>query len=642
MNATIQDNLAGASAVATGSSTITDSLLSTSFAGPTVAAGTTTVSGLVANLSDFIPDDTLANLSATITWGDGTSSPGTIAVNPSGGYTISGTKTYKGPGSFGVGVTVTSSGDTSVTGTASGTVVVPQTITASPASIAGTVGTSISGVKLASFTALGTGGAANFAASITWGDNTTGAGTIQADPAGGFDVLGTHTFAKAGTFPVSVAIRDTVAGGSATASVSAAIADAALSATFASPTVASGTTSVSGVIATVAYANPSATAANLSATIVWGDGTSSPGTIAASPTGGFLVSGTKTYGGPGTFAVGVAVTTSAGGTASTSGTVVVADRPPVLPDVPTQVVNEGSTLALNIGASDPDAGQTLSYALGAGAPAGSAIDAITGRFTWTPTAGPLAVDVPVIVTDSASPALSTTKTFHVVVNDVAPLVLSGGNATLTQGGTFSEAGRFTDPGAQTWTATVNYGDGSGAQPLTLNPDKTFALSHTYTATGTFSVTVAVTDSGGQTGSSVSGVKVSSAPPVELTSAATVPGKKKSIAAITLTFNGPIDASIASDLSHYRLGTAGRDRKFNTKDDRLVTFASATYDPATNTVRLVPKKRLVATSGLQFRVTGLKDRLGNLVDGNMDGTAGGDYVANLTKKGLATVYTPSGA
>jgi len=37
---------------------------------------------------------------------------------------------------------------------------------------------------------------------------------------------------------------------------------------------------------------------------------------------------------------------------------------------------------------------------------------------------------------------------------------------------------FTDPGADTWTANVNYGDGSGVQPLVLT-GKTFSLSHVY-------------------------------------------------------------------------------------------------------------------------------------------------------------------
>ena len=52
----------------------------------------------------------------------------------------------------------------------------------------------------------------------------------------------------------------------------------------------------------------------------------------------------------------------------------------------------------------------------------------------------------------------------------------------------SSSGSFTDPGADTWTATVDYGDGSGVQALTLT-DKTFNLSHTYADNGSYTVTV---------------------------------------------------------------------------------------------------------------------------------------------------------
>ena len=47
------------------------------------------------------------------------------------------------------------------------------------------------------------------------------------------------------------------------------------------------------------------------------------------------------------------------------------------------------------------------------------------------------------------------------------------------------------PGADTWTATVDYGDGGGGA-LALD-GKTFALSHTYLVAGTFTVTVTVFD-----------------------------------------------------------------------------------------------------------------------------------------------------
>ena len=51
--------------------------------------------------------------------------------------------------------------------------------------------------------------AANFTATINWGDGTpTSAGTIASN-GGGFNVTGTHTYATAGTFNVSVQIADT-------------------------------------------------------------------------------------------------------------------------------------------------------------------------------------------------------------------------------------------------------------------------------------------------------------------------------------------------------------------------------------------------------------------------------------------------
>ncbi|MGH7178268.1 MAG: NPCBM/NEW2 domain-containing protein, partial [Tepidisphaeraceae bacterium] len=43
----------------------------------------------------------------------------------------------------------------------------------------------------------------------------------------------------------------------------------------------------------------------------------------------------------------------------------------------------------------------------------------------------------------------------------APVVSAGPGGTLTEGSTFSSSGSFTDSGAGPWTATVNYGDGSG-------------------------------------------------------------------------------------------------------------------------------------------------------------------------------------
>ncbi|MCJ7736592.1 MAG: PKD domain-containing protein, partial [Anaerolineae bacterium] len=84
-------------------------------------------------------------------------------------------------------------------------------------------------------------------------------------------------------------------------------------------------------------------------------------------------------------------------------------------------------------------------------------------------------------------------TAQVTVNNVAPTVDAGPNATINEGGTFESTGSFADPGADTWSATVDHGDGSGIQPLDLAADKTFALSHTYADNNTYFVEVCVTD-----------------------------------------------------------------------------------------------------------------------------------------------------
>ncbi|CAN5505061.1 hypothetical protein BH09PLA1_BH09PLA1_33340 [soil metagenome] len=88
---------------------------------------------------------------------------------------------------------------------------------------------------------------------------------------------------------------------------------------------------------------------------------------------------------------------------------------------------------------------------------------------------------------------NTTPTF--AVNPVPP-------ATINEAGTYSAVGSFADPGAGPWTASVNYGDGSGDQPLTLNADKTFALDHIYFQNGAYTVTVTVNN--GATNASNSG------------------------------------------------------------------------------------------------------------------------------------------
>jgi hypothetical protein len=76
----------------------------------------------------------------------------------------------------------------------------------------------------------------------------------------------------------------------------------------------------------------------------------------------------------------------------------------------------------------------LTFSLAAGAPAGAAIDPVTGRFTWTPTPSQAgALNLTVVVTDDGVPAKSDQKSFTLTVNVVDhPPVHRSGVATIRQ------------------------------------------------------------------------------------------------------------------------------------------------------------------------------------------------------------------
>jgi hypothetical protein len=85
-----------------------------------------------------------------------------------------------------------------------------------------------------------------------------------------------------------------------------------------------------------------------------------------------------------------------------------------------------------------------------------------------------------------------------IISNSAPSVNITAAGPVPKGSNFATTGSFTDPDSTAWTATVDYGDGSGAQPLAL-AGKTFNLSHIYAHEGAYTVKVAVTDDVGSTG-----------------------------------------------------------------------------------------------------------------------------------------------
>lgn len=161
------------------------------------------------------------------------------------------------------------------------------------------------------------------------------------------------------------------------------------------------------------------------------------------------------------------------------------DRPPVATVNGPFTAPEGSPVAMSgATSSDPD-NDPLTYLWSFGDGATGSGPNVT--HTYAQDGG---YTVRLIVRDPLG--LADTVTTTATVSNVAPAIASFAGATLLPGETYSATGSFTDPGADLWTATVDYGDGSGTSALGLS-GKTFALSHTYAAAGSFTVTVRVSD-----------------------------------------------------------------------------------------------------------------------------------------------------
>ena len=202
-----------------------------------------------------------------------------------------------------------------------------------------------------------------------------------------------------------------------------------------------------------------------------------------------------TYDDEDTYTVTVTVTDKDGGDDTGTFEVTIANAPPVVTEGADDTSAEGETKAFDLG-SFTDAGVnddpwTVTVDWGDGDSDTFDVSVQGGLGTLSHSYaqdGPYTVTVTVEDEDGDSDSAS----FAVTVNNVAPDVSAGADDTIDEGDTFTGSGSFTDPGADTWTATVNYGEGAGVQPLTL-VGQTFNLSNLYQQDGTYTVTVCVND-----------------------------------------------------------------------------------------------------------------------------------------------------
>jgi uncharacterized protein (TIGR03118 family) len=146
-----------------------------------------------------------------------------------------------------------------------------------------------------------------YAASIQWGDGKASRGIITADPSGGFDVSGTHTFANAGPFRITAQVGDTD-GDVVSVSTTNIVAQAPITAAGVAVHPTRGGVVSRVTVASFVDPDSSLKPSSFSATIDWGDGTVSKGTIvAARAKHSFKVLGSHTYKKSGTFSVSTAI-----------------------------------------------------------------------------------------------------------------------------------------------------------------------------------------------------------------------------------------------------------------------------------------------------------------------------------------------
>jgi hypothetical protein len=264
-------------------------------------------------IATFTDADTFENANdytATVDWGDGSHSAGAVAFTGTsvvGGvtvndYTITGTHTYVAGGTFARTASVTDLGGTFTTiagGISTTTTLSPlPPVTGAGATVnvdslaagavflvpTATAGTAISAVPLVTFTDNPNPMPATaYAATIDWGDGAgTTSGTIT-ETAGGFTVSGTHNYAAAGTYPITVV----VVGDSQQLTLTTAATVSGLTGTATVPTATAGTlTATTPVTFTTTGSTPDTT--HYTASVTWGDG-SSPSAAAVSVSGSTLV-----------------------------------------------------------------------------------------------------------------------------------------------------------------------------------------------------------------------------------------------------------------------------------------------------------------------------------------------------------------
>lgn len=153
---------------------------------------------------------------------------------------------------------------------------------------------------------------------------------------------------------------------------------------------------------------------------------------------------------------------------------------PVLSEIADQTVNEGSTLEINLSATDAD-GDDLEYEDDVSF--GTLEDNV---FTWA-TTGENQGDHSALFTVSDGD-LSDSVVVDIEVKNVAPEIDAGNDQTVDEGEEVSFSGSATDAGEDKLTYSWDFGDESGSES-----SSTGQATHTYSDNGNYTATLTVSD-----------------------------------------------------------------------------------------------------------------------------------------------------
>jgi Ca2+-binding RTX toxin-like protein len=258
--------------------------------------------------------------------------------------------------------------------------------------------------------------------------------------------------------------------------------------------------------------------------------------------------------------------------------------PSLTADSATVTVNEGQT-ATNTGTFGDVAADMVTLSASIGTVTGSA-----GNWSWSDATTDNASPQTVTITASDEDGGSTSVTFTLTVNNVAPTLAISGGANVNEGSTYTLNLSSSDPGADTISSwTINWGDGN-TQVVSGNPS---SVTHVYAdgnATSNFTITATATDEDGTyaAGNTVAMSVNNVAPtanaggpyatfddtPIVLTGSATDPAG----AADPLTYTWDLDGDGI-------FGETGSGATRGNEDGQSVTYNPAGLPVSTQTVKL---------------------------------------------------------